>query len=168
MQLTNKQYLFRKGNTYWLNNYQKKELDHGSSLVTSVPIPSEITFHAISLYFVCFGYLPSLCSPPSNFSILGKKNQDSFILPYQPFFRKEILLPSDWQGCSLLLEDTREHDCFQSPLVQRKTKHHSKSASTRSINPESCFAIYKLVLSNRLVLHLFAGIRKHIYPLPVL
>lgn len=100
MKLRNKQFVFRKGNTYWLNNYQKKELDHGSSVETSVPIPSEITFHVISLYFLSWlskvtlyphipTPLPTATLSP-NFSILGKKSQDPFILPQQPFLKKEI------------------------------------------------------------------------------
>ena len=170
MHFRNKQYLFRKGNTNWLNDHQKKELDHSSSLVTGVSIPSEPVFHLISLYFLCLGYQPPLCSPtvPPNFATVGKKSLDHFILPYQPFFRKEFHCTSFltiWLvGLFFLLEDTREHDCFQYLLVQRKTKYHSKLARIRSINPVSCFTIYKSVLSNRLVLHLFSGIRKHIYP----
>lgn len=58
-----------------------------------------------------------------------------------------VSLPSDWWGCSLLLEDSIEHDCFQPLLVLRKTKLYSKLPSNRSINPVSCFIISKLVLS---------------------
>lgn len=74
-----------------------------------------------------------------------------------------VSLPSDWRGCSLLLEDTREHDCFPSLGAEghRNPKLHSKLASTRSINPLSCFTISKSVLLHRLVLHLFSWIRKH-------
>lgn len=59
-------------------------------------------------------------------------------------------------GAALLLEDTREHDCFPSlgAAEHRNPKLHSILASTRSLNPLSCFTISKLVLSNRLVLHL--------------
>lgn len=116
--------------------------------------------HFMSFHYIfCPGYLQSLStltSPPPSplppsppiFPFQERKVKILLYFPSNHSSRKRFILVSLPQvGCSLLLEGTKEQDCFQSPLVRRKTKCHSKLASTISINPVPCFTISKLVLS---------------------
>ena len=121
-----------------------------TSSMCSYSVWDHISCHFTTFTSVLVTCHYSLLPQPPSFYHFGREKSRSFYTPLStiPQGRDSLVsLPSDWWGCSLLLEDSIEHDCFQPPLVLRKTKLYSKLPSTRSINPVSCFIISKLVLS---------------------
>ena len=102
-----------------------------------VPIPFETIFHIISLYLL-LSWLSAITSyslNPSASTILGKKSQYSFILPYQTIPQGR---DSFWflyhliGGAALCYQRTLEALQF---LVLRKTKCVSRSVMPDSLRP---------------------------------